>query len=156
MACSHNAAPSLSLPERSFQPDSLSALSSHVPATWLNMINCPSERRGSSPPTGGPQRTQAPLCPCANDARPHPTPRLPKNILRIKPFKPQIIRKALFLLGQRATSEHELMKATGRVFCPHVFCRNPAEKRDTLCSASELSAAIMVYTASPEPYPCAF
>lgn len=46
---------------------------------------------------------------------------------------------------------HELMKGTGRVFCPV-----PAEKRDTLCSASELSAAITVYTAASESYPCAF
>lgn len=74
-------------------------------------------------------------------------------------FQPQIIRKALFLIGvgtKTAESEHELMKAAGRVLCPRVFCLDPAEKRDTLCSASELSAAIMVYTASPEPYPRAF
>lgn len=53
-----------------------------------------------------------------------------------------------------AQSEHELMK--GRIFCPRVFCLVPAEKRDTLCSASMLSAAITVYTAAWEPNPCAF
>lgn len=48
------------------------------------------------------------------------------------------------------------MKETGRIFCPRAFCLVPAEKRDTLCSANELSAAITVYTAASEPYPCAF
>lgn len=71
----------------------------------------------------------------------------------------EYIRKAQFLIGIRtetAEREHELMRGTGHIFCPHVFCLVPAEKRDTLCSANELSAAITVYTASPEPYPCAF
>ena len=68
-------------------------------------------------------------------------------------------KKALFLIGIRtetAEREHELMKGTGRIFCPRVFCPVPAEKRDTLCSANELSAAITVYTASSEPCPCGF
>lgn len=69
----------------------------------------------------------------------------------------QHMRKAAVLIGGRtktAQSEHELMK--GRIFCPRVFCLVPAEKRDTLCSASMLSAAITVYTAAWEPNPCAF
>lgn len=68
-------------------------------------------------------------------------------------------RKALFLIGistETAEKERELMKGTGRIFCPCVFCLVPAEKRDTLCSANELSTAITVYTAASEPYPCAF
>lgn len=48
------------------------------------------------------------------------------------------------------------MKGTGGIFCPRVFCLVPAEKRDTLCSANGLSAAITVYTAPLEPYPGAF
>lgn len=70
-----------------------------------------------------------------------------------------IRKKALFLIGikiETAEREHELMKGTGRIFCPCVFCLVPAEKRDTLCSANELSAAITVYTASSEPCPCGF
>lgn len=69
------------------------------------------------------------------------------------------IRKALFLIGIRtetAVRGHELMKGTGHIICPCVFCLIPAEKRDTLCSANELSAAITVYTAASKPYPCAF
>lgn len=69
----------------------------------------------------------------------------------------QHMRKAAVLIGGRtktAQSEHELMK--GRIFCPRVFCLVPAEKRDTLCSANMLSAAITVYTAAWEPNPCAF
>lgn len=69
----------------------------------------------------------------------------------------QHMRKAAVLIGGRTKtvqSEHELMK--GRIFCPRVFCLVPAEKRDTLCSASMLSAAITVYTAAWEPNPCAF
>lgn len=69
----------------------------------------------------------------------------------------QHMRKAAVLIGGRtktAQSKHELMK--GRIFCPRVFCLVPAEKRDTLCSASMLSAAITVYTAAWEPNPCAF
>lgn len=67
--------------------------------------------------------------------------------------------RALFLIGDGTKTtgrEHELMKGTGRIFCPCVFCLVPAEKRDTLCSANELSAAITVYTAASEPFPRAF
>ncbi|MEQ2179536.1 hypothetical protein GOODEAATRI_026050 [Goodea atripinnis] len=39
------------------------------------------------------------------------------------------------------------MKATGFVLRPHVLCLDPAEKRDTLCSANELERkAAQVYT----------
>lgn len=74
-------------------------------------------------------------------------------------WTPWYIRKALFLIDIRtetAEREHELMKGTGRIFCPCVFCLVPAEKRDTVCSANELSAAITVYTAAAEPHPYAF
>lgn len=152
----------------SCQPDSSSVLSSHVPPTWLNMTNSPSQNkpRGVSCATADPLHAQAPLCPCANGAQ-HPSrPTAPIPLQKQTPnhgfytgWMSWCIRKALFLIGIRtetAEREHELMKGTGRIFCPRIFCLVPAEKRDTLCSANELSATITVYTAASETYPCAF
>lgn len=58
----------------SCQPDSSSVLSSHVPPTWLNMTNSPSQNkpRGVSCATTDPLHAQAPLCPCTNGAQ-HPS-----------------------------------------------------------------------------------
>ncbi len=133
--------------------------------TWLT-VHPRTKPRGVSCATADPLHAQAPLCPCANGAQ-HPSrPTAPIPLQKQTPnhgfytgWTSWCIRKALFLIGIRtetAEREHELMKGTGRIFCPRVFCLVPAEKRDTLCSANELSAAITVYTAASETYPCAF
>lgn len=148
----------------SCQPDSSSVLLSHVPPTWLNMTNSPSQNkpRGVFCSTTEPLHPQSPLCPCANGVQHshHPTAPIPlhkqtPNGLYIG-WMSYYIRKAVFLIDIRTEREHELMKGTGYIFCPCVFCLVPAEKLDTLCSANDLSAAITVYTAASESYPCAF
>lgn len=125
--------------------------------TWLPVH--PRTNPGGVPrATADPLHAQSQLCPRAStwSRRTLPLQKQTHHHGLYAGWTPWNIRKAVFLIGIRietAEREHELMKEKGCIFCPCVFCLVPAEKRDTVCSPDELSAAITAYTVTLESHP---